>query len=145
MTTSCRFRSGKYFSFIFHPPHLTFPTDLSHIFPAHPRDGSIHATDEVFNAVSHLAAFMVSLLGTVLLITGSSSQGEPWKIVSRASRMTHDIVSAIYYIQYFLTDSTHSHTPCASLLFLFVCIILYALLLAHFSHTLHLLADPRHR
>jgi len=46
------------------------------------RDGSIHATDEVFNAVSHLAAFMVSLLGGVLLITGSSSRGEPWKIVS---------------------------------------------------------------
>ena len=46
------------------------------------RDGSIHATDEVFNSVSHLAAFMVSFLGTVLLITASSSQGEPWKIVS---------------------------------------------------------------
>lgn len=46
------------------------------------RDGSIHATDEVFNAVSHLAAFMVSLLGGVLLVTGSSSRGEPWKIVS---------------------------------------------------------------
>mmetsp|Transcript_13280 Transcript_13280/g.28828 ORF Transcript_13280/g.28828 Transcript_13280/m.28828 type:complete len:282 (+) Transcript_13280:297-1142(+) len=46
------------------------------------RDGSIHATDEVFNSVSHLAAFMVSLLGTVLLVTASSSQAEPWKIVS---------------------------------------------------------------
>lgn len=46
------------------------------------RDGSIHATDEVFNSLSHLAAFMVSLLGSVLLITGASSRGEPWKIVS---------------------------------------------------------------
>ena len=33
------------------------------------RDGSIHATDEVFNAASHLSAAMLSLLGTVLLIS----------------------------------------------------------------------------
>ena len=68
------------------------------------RDGSIHATDEVFNAASHLAATMLSILGTVLLISESSSamqvpanehnddndgttttkllSPDPWKIVS---------------------------------------------------------------
>lgn len=46
------------------------------------RDGSIHATDEVFNAASHLSATMLSILGTVLLITDSSAQGDAWKIVS---------------------------------------------------------------
>lgn len=46
------------------------------------RDGSIHATDEVFNAASHLAATLLSLLGSVLLIVESSAQGDPWKIVS---------------------------------------------------------------
>mmetsp|Transcript_54072 Transcript_54072/g.131255 ORF Transcript_54072/g.131255 Transcript_54072/m.131255 type:complete len:317 (+) Transcript_54072:179-1129(+) len=46
------------------------------------RDGSIHATDEVFNSVSHLSAFFVSVLGTVLLITKSAAQHAPWKIVS---------------------------------------------------------------
>jgi len=46
------------------------------------RDGSIHATDEVFNAASHLAASMFALLGTVLLISEASGRGEPWKIVS---------------------------------------------------------------
>lgn len=48
----------------------------------HSRDGSVHATDEVFNAASHLAATLLSLLGGVLLIVESSSRGEPWKIVS---------------------------------------------------------------
>lgn len=46
------------------------------------RDGSPHATDEVFNSGSHLAASMLSVLGTTLLITGSASQGDAWKIVS---------------------------------------------------------------
>jgi hemolysin III len=46
------------------------------------RDASIHATDEVFNAASHLSATLLSILGTVLLITQSSDQGNPWKIVS---------------------------------------------------------------
>ena len=64
------------------------------------RDGSIHATDEVFNAASHLAATMLSILGTALLISQASSTMEiidetnnnnstvlvlppnPWKIVS---------------------------------------------------------------
>ena len=44
------------------------------------RDKSIHATDEVFNSMSHMAAAMLSLLGTVLLIVQSS--GNAWKIVS---------------------------------------------------------------
>lgn len=46
------------------------------------RDGSIHATDEVFNAASHLSATMLSILGTVLLISQSSAQRDAWKIVS---------------------------------------------------------------
>lgn len=46
------------------------------------RDGSPHVTDEVFNSSSHLFAFMVSLLGTVLLITQCG--GDAWKIVSFA-------------------------------------------------------------
>ena len=46
------------------------------------RDGSIHATDEVINAASHMTAAMLSILGTVLLISEASSQGAPWRIVS---------------------------------------------------------------
>eukprot|EP00934_Nitzschia_sp_Nitz4_P003978 Nitzschia sp. Nitz4//scaffold18_size181773//50177//50992//NITZ4_001906-RA/size181773-processed-gene-0.45-mRNA-1//-1//CDS//3329539984//3968//frame0 len=46
------------------------------------RDGSIHATDEVFNSLSHLSAFFLSVLGTVLLIAQASAMGAPWKIVS---------------------------------------------------------------
>lgn len=44
------------------------------------RDGSKHATDEVFNSVSHLSAAMLSFLGMVLLIVQSGSNA--WKIVS---------------------------------------------------------------
>jgi len=44
------------------------------------RDKSIHATDEVFNSMSHMAAAMLSLLGMVLLIV--QSNGNAWKIVS---------------------------------------------------------------
>jgi channel protein (hemolysin III family) len=46
------------------------------------RDGSFHATDEVFNAASHLVALMLSILGSSLLIVDASARGEPWKIVS---------------------------------------------------------------
>jgi hemolysin III len=52
------------------------------------RDGSSHTTDEVFNSASHLAATLLSILGTVLLITEASSMsssktnGAAWKIVS---------------------------------------------------------------
>jgi len=48
------------------------------------RDGSIHATDEVFNAASHLAALILSILGSAILVVDASAQGEPWKIVSFA-------------------------------------------------------------
>ena len=44
------------------------------------RDKSQHATDEVFNSMSHMAAAMISLLGMVLLIVQSGSNA--WKIVS---------------------------------------------------------------
>lgn len=43
-------------------------------------DKSQHATDEVFNSMSHMAAAMISLLGMVLLIVQSGSNA--WKIVS---------------------------------------------------------------
>jgi hemolysin III len=46
------------------------------------RDGSPHSTDEVINAATHLAATMMSVLGTVLLISAASAQAAPWKIVS---------------------------------------------------------------
>jgi hemolysin III len=46
------------------------------------RDLSPHSTDEVFNSVSHLSAAMLSLLGSILLITGASAQGAVWKIVA---------------------------------------------------------------
>lgn len=46
------------------------------------RDGSIHATDEVFNSASHLVGTMFSFIGSVLLIADASAQGAPWKIVS---------------------------------------------------------------
>lgn len=46
------------------------------------RDGSVHATDEVFNAASHLAALILSILGTAILVVEASAQGAPWKIVS---------------------------------------------------------------
>mmetsp|Transcript_8289 Transcript_8289/g.16507 ORF Transcript_8289/g.16507 Transcript_8289/m.16507 type:complete len:283 (-) Transcript_8289:281-1129(-) len=56
-------------------------TDVGRV-PERSRDGSPHATDEVFNSGSHLAASMLSLLGTTLLVSGASSQGNAWKIVS---------------------------------------------------------------
>jgi hemolysin III len=56
-------------------------TDVGHV-GARSRDGSIHATDEVFNSISHLAAFFLSVLASVLLITDAAAQGAAWKIVS---------------------------------------------------------------
>lgn len=56
-------------------------TDFGHVGNLS-RDGSIHATDEVFNSCSHLAGFFMSVLASVLLISESSAQGAPWKIVS---------------------------------------------------------------
>ncbi len=48
------------------------------------RDGSIHVTDERFNAASHLAAACFSVVGTGLLVAQASVQGDPWKIASLA-------------------------------------------------------------
>mmetsp|Transcript_1358 Transcript_1358/g.1831 ORF Transcript_1358/g.1831 Transcript_1358/m.1831 type:complete len:275 (+) Transcript_1358:261-1085(+) len=56
-------------------------TDFGHVGDLS-RDGSVHATDEVFNAASHLVAALLSCLGSALLIVESSSMGEPWKIVA---------------------------------------------------------------
>ena len=56
-------------------------TDFGHVGELS-RDGSIHATDEVFNSASHLVATLLSLLGSALLIVESSAAGAPWKIVA---------------------------------------------------------------
>jgi hemolysin III len=45
------------------------------------RDGSVHVTDERFNTVSHLFAACFALVGSALLISQASAQGDPWKIV----------------------------------------------------------------
>src|SRR5674476_1330113 len=46
------------------------------------RDGSIHVTDERFNAASHLAAALFAVVGTGLLVAQASVQGNPWKTVA---------------------------------------------------------------
>ncbi len=45
------------------------------------RDGSIHVTDERFNAISHLVGACFALVGAGLLIAQASAQGDPWKVV----------------------------------------------------------------
>ena len=45
------------------------------------RDGSVHVTDEKFNAASHLAAACFALVGTGLLVAQAAVQADPWKIV----------------------------------------------------------------
>lgn len=45
-------------------------------------DGSPHVTDEVFNAASHLMGGLLSVLGTVVLITGASVRHSPWGVVA---------------------------------------------------------------
>lgn len=48
------------------------------------RDGSIHVTDERFNAASHLAAACFAVVGTGLLVAQASVHPNPWKIASLA-------------------------------------------------------------
>jgi len=48
------------------------------------RDGSVHVTDERFNAISHLGAACFALAGAGILIAEASVQGDPWKIVALA-------------------------------------------------------------
>lgn len=48
------------------------------------RDGSVHVTDERFNTLSHLVGACLAVLGTALLVTQASVQGDPWKIVGLA-------------------------------------------------------------
>ena len=48
------------------------------------KDGSKHATDEVFNTCSHLAGAIFALLGTAILIVYSSIDHKPWHIVGFA-------------------------------------------------------------
>lgn len=68
-----------------HEPFFWRLADLDHVLERS-RDGSIHATDEVVNSISHLAACIISVLGSVLLLTKSATSGAlvPWKIVSFA-------------------------------------------------------------
>lgn len=46
------------------------------------KDGSPHATDEVFNASSHLAGSLLSILGLAMLVSKSSVEGKVWHIVA---------------------------------------------------------------
>ena len=46
------------------------------------KDGSIHATDERINTITHMVAACFALLGAALLISQASVQGHPWKIVA---------------------------------------------------------------
>lgn len=48
------------------------------------RDGSVHVTDERFNAASHLFAACFAVVGAALLVAQASARGEPWKIVGFA-------------------------------------------------------------
>jgi len=61
-------------AFFSHSP--CFPVDQ------YSRDGSLHATDEVFNSASHLVALLLSCLGSALLVVEASTQRDAWKIVS---------------------------------------------------------------
>jgi hemolysin III len=63
------------------PPEVWSITDFGRV-NERSRDGSVHATDEVFNTASHFAATFLSFLGTVLLVVQASARHEPWKIVS---------------------------------------------------------------
>lgn len=45
------------------------------------KDGSVHVTDERFNAASHLVGACFSLVGAALLVVQAGVQGDPWKIV----------------------------------------------------------------
>lgn len=49
--------------------------------PPRSRDGSVHVTDERFNAMSHLFGACFALVGAALLISQAAAQGDPWKIV----------------------------------------------------------------
>ncbi|MDC7125899.1 MAG: hemolysin III family protein [Spirochaetales bacterium] len=46
------------------------------------KDGSRHVTDEIINTITHTTGTIFSILGTVLLITLSSSQNNIWGIIS---------------------------------------------------------------
>lgn len=48
---------------------------------ARSKDGSVHVTDERFNAGSHLVGACFALVGCGLLVSQASVQGNPWKIV----------------------------------------------------------------
>ena len=65
------------------------------------RDGSVHVTDERFNAVSHLVAACFAFVGAGLLVSQASVQGDPWKIVGLsvygASVVTLFVCSALHH------------------------------------------------
>merc|ERR1719506_2763832 len=48
------------------------------------RDGSVHVTDEVYNSASSLVGFLLSILGSAVLITKASVIQDPWAIVGVA-------------------------------------------------------------
>src|SRR5690606_15548200 len=69
--------------------------------PALSRDGSIHVTDERVNTVSHLVGSCLAVLGTALLVTQASQEGDPWKIVAfavyGASLITLFVASTLHH------------------------------------------------
>jgi len=69
--------------------------------PTLSRDGSVHATDEKFNTVSHLLGACLAILGTALLVAQAGAQGEPWKIVALsiygASLITLFLASTLHH------------------------------------------------
>uniref|UniRef100_A0A7S2IBF5 Hemolysin III n=1 Tax=Helicotheca tamesis TaxID=374047 RepID=A0A7S2IBF5_9STRA len=101
------------------------------------RDGSPHATDEVINASSHLAASMFSLLGSVLLIAESSAQGAPWKIVSFAiygasliflfvaSTLHHSIIGSPELVQFLRMIDYFAIYPLIAGTFTPLCLVFY--------------------
>ena len=45
------------------------------------RDGSLHVTDERFNAASHLTGACFALVGGGLIVAQAAVQGDVWKVV----------------------------------------------------------------
>lgn len=48
------------------------------------RDGSLHVTDEVYNSASSLVGFLLSILGSAILVTKASVVHDAWAIVGVA-------------------------------------------------------------
>mmetsp|Transcript_12592 Transcript_12592/g.17502 ORF Transcript_12592/g.17502 Transcript_12592/m.17502 type:complete len:267 (+) Transcript_12592:141-941(+) len=65
-----------------HQQHWKFAEPGLHTDLERSKDLSLHVTDEVFNAASHMIASFLSTIGAMVLIAGSSHQSNAWKIIS---------------------------------------------------------------